>query len=200
MTSKTTIDDFLTERDGKKDKKKWRKVRLGSILDVQNGYAFDSKLFGEKGFPIVRIRNLKSGFTNTRYSGEFDDKFVIDSGDFLIGMDGEFKCYKWKGGKSLLNQRVCKLINFADDVVPEYIYQEISSRTEQAKKLRQEALKDTEAIMQSVLHKTFLNAEEKWETKSLEDIVDFKGGGTPSKKNPDYWNGEIPWLSDTARI
>ncbi|KAF5059536.1 Type I restriction modification DNA specificity domain protein [anaerobic digester metagenome] len=32
-------------------------------------------------------------------------------------------------------------------------------------------------------------------TKPLGEIVTFVGGGTPDKKNPDYWNGGIPWAS-----
>lgn len=29
----------------------------------------------------------------------------------------------------------------------------------------------------------------------LGELVDIKGGGTPDKSNPEYWNGEIPWAS-----
>jgi type I restriction enzyme S subunit len=31
--------------------------------------------------------------------------------------------------------------------------------------------------------------------KSLRELVSFKGGGTPSKQVPEYWNGDIPWAS-----
>ena len=31
--------------------------------------------------------------------------------------------------------------------------------------------------------------------KSLRDIVTFRGGGTPSKQVPGYWDGDIPWAS-----
>jgi type I restriction enzyme S subunit len=31
--------------------------------------------------------------------------------------------------------------------------------------------------------------------KSLRELVVFKGGGTPSKQVPEYWNGGIPWAS-----
>lgn len=34
----------------------------------------------------------------------------IFPGDILIGMDGEFIPYIWYGAKSLLNQRVCKVV------------------------------------------------------------------------------------------
>lgn len=30
---------------------------------------------------------------------------------------------------------------------------------------------------------------------ALGDVVEVKGGGTPSKANPVFWNGDIPWVS-----
>ncbi len=35
----------------------------------------------------------------------------------------------------------------------------------------------------------------RWPIKSLGDLVDFRGGGTPRRDNADYWNGNIPWAS-----
>ena len=32
----------------------------------------------------------------------------------------------------------------------------------------------------------------------LDDVVTFKSGGTPSKENESYWNGDIPWISATS--
>jgi len=34
-----------------------------------------------------------------------------------------------------------------------------------------------------------------WEQTNLEKLVDIQSGGTPSKSNPDFWNGSIPWVS-----
>lgn len=34
-----------------------------------------------------------------------------------------------------------------------------------------------------------------WKTCELGDIYSFIGGGTPSKKDPSYWNGNIMWAS-----
>ena len=89
----------------------WETVTLGNLLEVQNGYAFNSKQFStEGGMPLIRIRDLKNGFQTTiRYTGDYDRKFIVSKGDFLIGMDGEFRCYEWKGKDALLNQRVCRL-------------------------------------------------------------------------------------------
>jgi type I restriction enzyme S subunit len=34
-----------------------------------------------------------------------------------------------------------------------------------------------------------------WEWMRLGEACDFVGGGTPSKKNSDYWGGKINWAS-----
>lgn len=34
-----------------------------------------------------------------------------------------------------------------------------------------------------------------WTVTPLGYLVSFRGGGTPSKDNPAYWNGDIPWVS-----
>jgi type I restriction enzyme S subunit len=34
-----------------------------------------------------------------------------------------------------------------------------------------------------------------WPSLELGDLITIKGGGTPSKKIEEYWNGDIPWAS-----
>ena len=34
-----------------------------------------------------------------------------------------------------------------------------------------------------------------WEIVSFSDIVEISGGTTPDTTNPEYWNGDIPWLT-----
>jgi len=34
-----------------------------------------------------------------------------------------------------------------------------------------------------------------WQERPLGDCVTFASGGTPNKAKPEYWNGEIPWVS-----
>ncbi|AGW91767.1 hypothetical protein N234_17175 [Ralstonia pickettii DTP0602] len=101
----------------------WNTKKLGELLDVQNGFAFESDKFSEiQGMPLIRIRDLKNGSdTAIRFNGEFDDKYVVRAGELLIGMDGEFRCYRWSGDDSLLNQRVCRLIDFSNEIEPEFV-------------------------------------------------------------------------------
>lgn len=36
---------------------------------------------------------------------------------------------------------------------------------------------------------------EEWKECKLSEIMDLIGGGTPKTSNPDYWGGDIPWIS-----
>lgn len=88
----------------------WKLTNLGTLIDVLSGFAFDSKKFSDSdGKPLIRIRDIKRSYTETYYNGNFEEKYVVKSGDVLIGMDGEFNVAEWNGTDALLNQRVCKV-------------------------------------------------------------------------------------------
>jgi type I restriction enzyme, S subunit len=105
-------------------KQGWEVKRLKDLLEVQNGYAFASSLFSaSEGMPLIRIRDLKNGVnTKVNFTGEYSKDYIVQKGDFLIGMDGEFRCYEWAGGNALLNQRVCRLQNFEDSLLPKFLF------------------------------------------------------------------------------
>lgn len=102
----------------------WSLHKLESLLQVQNGYAFDSKRFTDQGgVPLIRIRDISNGSeTVINYDGEYDGKYLVRAGQFLIGMDGEFRCYEWKGTDALLNQRVCRLEGFSDQLNARFLF------------------------------------------------------------------------------
>ena len=87
-------------------------VRLGEICTIQYGFAFNSKKFTEDDskIPLIRIRDVKRGFSNTYYDGPFSSEYLVHKGDLLVGMDGEFNIARWKSQDALLNQRVCKIV------------------------------------------------------------------------------------------
>ena len=86
-------------------------IKLTDCADVLYGYPFNSKLFNSvgEGIPLIRIRDINSGFSNTYTTEVVDEKYIVMSDDCVIGMDGNFEIIKWKNGKSYLNQRVCKI-------------------------------------------------------------------------------------------
>ena len=88
----------------------WERIELGLVASILNGAAFSSKLFSKQtGWPLIRIRDVGQESTNCFYTGEFEEKYSIESGDLLVGMDGDFRACVWHGPKALLNQRVCKI-------------------------------------------------------------------------------------------
>jgi len=94
-------------------KSDWTRIPLGSIAKITNGYAFKSKHFVKEvsqGLPLIRIRDIKSSTTQVNYVGDFSEEYIVNNGDILIGMDGDFDISLWKGEKALLNQRVCKVV------------------------------------------------------------------------------------------
>ena len=108
----------------------WQRVRLSDVGQVLNGYAFKAELFTrEGGMPLIRIRDVGSAASETFYSGDYDERYVVNAGDLLVGMDGDFNCARWHGPRSLLNQRVCKITvdealylpRFLDYVLPGYL-------------------------------------------------------------------------------
>jgi type I restriction enzyme S subunit len=88
----------------------WECNKLGNYLTLLTGAPFKSELFSpDEGIPLIRIRDLLRGFSETGYTGEYVDRYLINFGDVLVGMDGEFHVVRWKGEQSLLNQRVLKI-------------------------------------------------------------------------------------------
>ncbi|MBC8191286.1 MAG: restriction endonuclease subunit S [FCB group bacterium] len=87
-------------------------MKVGAYSVIISGYAFNSKLFNAEGHgnPLIRIRDVGKNKTETFFNGEYPQHAIVNNGDFLIGMDGDFRLCEWQGGKALLNQRVCKIV------------------------------------------------------------------------------------------
>lgn len=106
----------------------WTTVALGDVASFQNGEAFSSEYFNSEklGLRLIRNRDLKNDDQVIFYNGEYSDKDIVNNGDLLVGMDGDFTPVIWSKGKALLNQRVGRI-----DVKPEtsqiYIYYSLYS-------------------------------------------------------------------------
>ena len=87
----------------------WYRVR--DHFDLINGYPFKSENFNADGIgkPLVRIRDLLSDDLPTFFDGDDGKDIVVNDGDIVVGMDGDFNSVTWTKGEALLNQRVCAL-------------------------------------------------------------------------------------------
>ena len=97
-------------------------AKLIDVCHIQYGYAFDSSKFtSNDGVPLIRIRDVMRGFSETYTTEECSEEYIVRNGDILIGMDGEFNIAHWNGGQAYLNQRVCKLVP-KDNVWSMYLF------------------------------------------------------------------------------
>ena len=105
-------------------RKGWEYKRFTEVCDVTYGYAFDSKCFTDnpEDTPLIRIRDVKRGFSETFYNGEIPDGYKVMEGDYLVGMDGEFNIGQWGKRPGVLNQRVCKMNSSSSELINQYMY------------------------------------------------------------------------------
>lgn len=87
----------------------WKKERLVDIAEIQYGYAFDGTLFNadKNGTPIIRIRNIPQAETMDYTTEHVNENYLVQNGEIIVGMDGEFHINAWAGNTAYLVQRVC---------------------------------------------------------------------------------------------
>jgi len=123
----------------------WKLVKLGDVCHLKNGFAFKSKLFKDKGLPILRISNIQNERIDIRRPVYFNakdynldlKKYEVKNGDLLIAMSGA-TTGKIGFNKSqttfYLNQRVGKLVP-GKDLDKKYLYYLLSTKVEENLKI-----------------------------------------------------------------
>jgi type I restriction enzyme S subunit len=56
-------------------------------------------------------------------------------------------------------------------------------------------LQNARALFESHLESVFIRRDSGWVERPLSEVCSFSSGGTPSKAESSYWNGDIPWIS-----
>ena len=100
-------------------KHNWEYKPFKQLANILYGCPFESDYFNSesKGMPLIRIRDVKPGFTSTFFDGDYSDEYIIKKGEYLIGMDGEFNIAPWKSENALLNQRVCRVKSSNEEIL-----------------------------------------------------------------------------------
>ena len=89
----------------------WGVENLFNVAEVQYGYPFSTDYFNStgEGVPVIRIRDILGNDITNYSTEEVEDKYKINVGDVLIGMDGNFHMNYWIKEDCYLNQRVVKV-------------------------------------------------------------------------------------------
>jgi type I restriction enzyme, S subunit len=73
----------------------WSRKPLGAVADVVSGYAFKSSEFGERGIPVIKIKNVRVGHIDLSEVEHVDEKYLsiperyhVRAGDVLISLTG----------------------------------------------------------------------------------------------------------------
>lgn len=90
----------------------WEEVRLIDLADYQNGRATKPTESRSTGLPVVKIRELAGGITEStvRVDPELvEQRHLIDSGDLLFAWSASLGIHLWLGGKAALNQHIFRV-------------------------------------------------------------------------------------------
>ena len=158
-----------------------KKVKLGEVCEILSGYAFKSSQFNDKkiGLPLIRIRDVERGFSDTYFEGAYPEEYLIKNGDLLITMDGSFILKKWEGDLALLNQRVCKIKitdksvdeDYISWLIPKYL-KEIEDKTPfvTVKHLSVAKIKDISFVLPNKPEQKLISKE----LNTISQIYDFR--------------------------
>lgn len=99
----------------------YKMVKLGDIVDIQNGYSFKTNEYVENGVPLVTIKNIKNNTINIQDTKFIKDdnkykKFLIKNKDIVLTLTGKKPniislAEKRNDDKYYLNQRCAVLRN-----------------------------------------------------------------------------------------
>lgn len=92
---------------------------LIDLCDVLYGFPCDASKFNDDmiGLPLVRIRDVLEGKSDTYTIESVPEEYKIHSGDLLVGMDGNFHVGIWKDIEAILCQRVCRISSKDNEVL-----------------------------------------------------------------------------------
>jgi type I restriction enzyme, S subunit len=73
--------------------------------------------------------------------------------------------------------------------------EELAAKINEARTLRQQAAEEAEVLWERGANVLLNMVMPKHSSNALADLVTIHGGGTPSKADPYYWDGQIPWVT-----
>ena len=102
----------------------WGKLKDSGIV-TDTGYPFNASNFTtdpKNRKQIIRIRDILRGYSETYSDEQCPTSYIVNKGDILVGMDGDFNVGKWKTEVALLNQRVCRIKKEYNAIILDYVF------------------------------------------------------------------------------
>lgn len=91
----------------------WIAKTVADVCDMRNGHGFGPDDWDTTGLPIIRIQNLNGGQKFDYFSGEPDEKWLVEPGQMLFSWAGtkgvSFGPTIWRGRRGVLNQHIFKV-------------------------------------------------------------------------------------------
>ena len=121
----------------------WKRVKLGEVCKLRNGFAFKSTEYRNEGVPVIRISDINDGIVSSHDSvkvlpDEDYENYLVENDDILVAMSGattgKFGIFKSKE-KAYQNQRVGKFKILDDKILAKhFLYHQIHSLKRQIEK------------------------------------------------------------------
>lgn len=103
----------------------WEEKSLSEIAVFTNGLACQKypASVDEKGLPVLKIKELQSGFSNTTdiASSKVNSEYIVHHGDIIFAWSASLMVKIWSGPDCVLNQH---LFNVKSDKYPKWFYYE----------------------------------------------------------------------------
>lgn len=88
----------------------WKVESLFQCMDVIYGYPLSTNFFNqEEGTPVIRIRDILDNSTSAYTTEKIPDKYISESKDLLVGMDGNFHMNYCCEDGQYINQRIVRI-------------------------------------------------------------------------------------------
>ena len=142
--------------------------------------------FGSTEFIVLRERH---GITNRHYL-----YYLAKSDDFR---DMAIKSMTGTSGRQrVVTDEIVRYKFLLPELPEQKAIAEVLSSLDNKIDLLSRQNRTLEDIAQALFREWFVeDKHERWEVFSLYDAIELVGGGTPSTSVPEYWGGEIGWVS-----
>ena len=142
-----------------------KKVKLGEVCEILNGFAFKSSLYVNEGIRIIRITNVQKGYIEDSdpkyYPIEYTnsiEKYILKENDLLMSLTGNVGRVGLISKTMLpaaLNQRVACLRTIDSLISKEYVFQFLNSDL-----FEQSAIRSSNGVAQKNLSTDWLKKVE----------------------------------------